>query len=535
VPPLRDLLLAPPLPVQVMHGLLFGLFVAHLLFVLLAVGTAILAIAALLGSLIGKRPRRAEARSWSDRALRTFMAHKSLAVVLGVGPLLLIQSGLTLPFFTAVNLLAPWWLLIIGLLIVAFLSLDGLGQHPGAHPALQAGLGLLGLFTLLAVPAIFAATLITTENPSHWVAIARNGYTLPRALAWHWLLRYLHVLGAAVVFAGVFHYLIARRDAPARKTALYRWVAIGMAFQVLVGVPLYMSMPIRPNVTTNAVFVGGVAAVAAMLATLLLRRSIDGRVAPAFLGAILILMLLTRQFTQYRGTDALQRESARAAAGYRAKLTPYTEPALAAYRRDLEHVPRTGEEVYGASCAFCHGAGARGDGVEARGLQVPPEELSAIRTTRAHLNQILLDGIPSTAMPRFAYLNWKGVDEVSGYLDARYHVLGKLPRVTVPVSASASEQAGRIWLDTCAQCHGMNATGDTPRSREMHPPPPDFTLYTVTGERAFRVISRGYPGTAMPSFAAFPEEVRWGLVNVVHNFYDPTALQGEDEAGTRRR
>jgi len=113
------------------------------------------------------------------------------------------------------------------------------------------------------------------------------------------------------------------------------------------------------------------------------------------------------------------------------------------------------------------------------------------------------------------------VDEVSSYLDTRYQVLGKLPPVTVAVSDSAMEEAGRIWLDTCARCHGRNATGETEETRELRPSPPDFTRYTVTGERAFRVISRGYPGTAMPSFSSLPVETRWGLVKVVENFYLP--------------
>jgi mono/diheme cytochrome c family protein len=523
VPELKDILLSHPLPSGVMNGLLFVLFTLHMLFVLLAVGTAILAVYFVIRERSGLG---AAGQSWSEQALRTFMAHKSLAVVLGVGPLLLIQSGLTLPFFTAVNFVAPWWLLIIGLLIVAFLALDGLGQHPGMHPQVRLSLGLVGLASLLAVPGIFVATLVTTENPSQWLAIARNGYALPRALSWHWLLRYLHVLGGAVVFAGVFQYLTSRRDDAARRASLYRWVIAGVAFQVIVGVPLYISIPLRPDLATNMTFATGVAAVAAMFMILVWRRSINARVIPVFLAAILLLMLLTRQFTQYRGTLPVQRDSAIAAAAYAAQLNPYRASALARYRTNLENVRDTGESTFAGSCAFCHGANAKGDGVEAAGLSVRPEDLTAVRTTRAHLNHILLTGIPGAAMPKFAYLNWGKVNAVTDYLNGRYHVLGKLEPVTTPVSAAAYSEAQRIWLDTCILCHGMNGTADTSEARNLRPAPPDFTVYTINADRAFRVISDGYPGAGMPSFVAYPAEVRWGLVKVVHNFYTPQRAAG---------
>jgi mono/diheme cytochrome c family protein len=144
-----------------------------------------------------------------------------------------------------------------------------------------------------------------------------------------------------------------------------------------------------------------------------------------------------------------------------------------------------------------------------------------VRTTRAHFNHILLTGIPGAAMPKFAYLNWGKVNAVTDYLNRRYHVLGKVEPVTVPVSASAYGEAQRIWLDTCTLCHGMNGTGDTSGVRNLRPAPPDFTVYNINADRAFRVISDGYPGTRMPSFAVYPAEVRWGLVKVVHNFYAP--------------
>jgi hypothetical protein len=55
----------------------------------------------------------------------------------------------------------------------------------------------------------------------------------------------------------------------------------------------------------------------------------------------------------------------------------------------------------------------------------------------------------------------------------------------------------------------------------MRPAPPDLTVSTVSADRAFDIITNGYPGTAMPSWRAVPEEARWGLVKVVQGFYAP--------------
>jgi mono/diheme cytochrome c family protein len=513
-----DLLLAAPLPGRLMEALLFGLFAIHMLFVLFAVGTALLAVSHLIAARWGGRSEQAP---WADGMLKTFMAHKSMAVVFGVGPLLLIQVGFTLPFFVALNLIAPAWILIIGLLIAAFLALDGLGQHPGLHAHLQVLVGLIGLALLLAVPGIFVAALITAEHSSQWLAIAANRYVLPRGLSWHWLLRYLHVIGAAVVFAGAFHYLASGRAASEKRRALYRWVVGGIVLQMLLGLPLYLLLPERPGVATNVAFGIGVIAVVAMLVVVLRQRSLDYRLVPSLLAATLLFMLLTRQANQHRGLLAPQLAGRQAAAAYRAELQPYRAAALAEYSGDLRAAREGSRTVYAQACAFCHGAAGKGDGVEAPGLAIAPQDLTAVRTTREHFNQTVLQGIPATAMPGFAFLGWDKVNSVTSDLDRRYHVLGQPKPVTAPVSPSALEQAQRIWLGSCLRCHGMNGTGDVETARTLAPPPPDFTTYTVTPERALHVITRGYPGTAMPSFAAYPEGVRWGLVRVVGGFYDP--------------
>lgn len=53
-----------------------------------------------------------------------------------------------------------------------------------------------------------------------------------------------------------------------------------------------------------------------------------------------------------------------------------------------------------------------------------------------------------------------------------------------------------------------------------HPAPraPDLRRFTVTPERAFAVITEGYPGTVMQPFRALPEEVRRDLAIISESF-----------------
>ncbi len=179
---LSDLLIGKPIPETLLRGLLFTSFTLHMLFVLLTLGTAILALYYFVDSQYGGRAKELR---FDKRILKTFMAHKSLAAVLGVAPLLLIQVGSTIPFFTALNLFAPYWMLLVVFLIIAFLSFDALGHKMYVHRYIHLALGVIALVFLLAVPGIFAAILTAYENPDRWQAIMNGGYRLTGVLAVH--------------------------------------------------------------------------------------------------------------------------------------------------------------------------------------------------------------------------------------------------------------------------------------------------------------------------------------------------------------
>ena len=513
---LFDIMLSKPLPDAWLRGLIFASFTLHMVFVLLTLGTAILSVYYFIDARWTGKP---EELRMDKRILKTFMAHKSLAVVLGVAPLLLIQIGFTVPFFTGVNLLAPLWMLVIVFLVVAFLSFDALGYKMYVHPYLHLAFGIIALLLLLAVPAVFVGILVVAENPEKWLTIISSGYKLRGSLALHWLFRYLHVLGAAVVFGAAFHYFFSAKD-ETEKRSLLKWIIAGILLQIILGTTLYSSLLEKPDYITNASLFIGVVGVALLLWIIYLnvgkKSTLDIRTVLPLLMLILIPMLLARQFIQYKKFLPLEKQLQANAQAYQKELQPYSQEALNKYKDDLKVVYDNGETIYSKSCAFCHGEKADGIGPEAKNLTIPPEDISAIRTTRTHLHKILVEGVSGSAMPYFTFFDRYKIDSLIDYLDKKYHVLSLPEPLPVKISDTALQQAQKIYNETCSVCHGMDGRGSA-LSKGFQPQPPDFTVYSLSPKRAFDVITKGYPGTAMPSFSNLPEEVRWSLVKIIND------------------
>jgi mono/diheme cytochrome c family protein len=523
---LFDLLLQKPLPDPWLQGLLFVSFTLHLLFVLFTLGTAILAFSYLLIGHWGGKP---QALRLTGRIAKAFMSHKSLAVVLGVAPLLLIQVAFTIPFFTGVTLFAPYWLAIIVLLIVAFLAFDLLAHSLESHRLIPLILGITGLLTLLVVPGIFVLILMVSEHPASWITIIEQGYRLNGTLAMHWLFRYLHVLGAAVVFGAAFHYFFAAEDTEERKSLL-RVVVAGTLLQIVLGILLYASLPDRPGMIVNLALFVGVGGAALFLWYLFTLGSkgealLSLQITVPAMMCILVSMLLGRQLIQNRAylplTAALQ-EKTRA---HSREVDAFTQESLVQYQAKLTVVYDNGATIYAKSCAFCHGELADGAGPEAKNLGVRPENIAAVRTTAPYLHKILTEGVPGSAMPYFTFLDRNKLDALVDYLNVTHRLIGRPEPVPVAVSAADIKQAEQEYEQTCTPCHGTDGKG-TEQSRGYRPPPPDFTAYSLTPRQMFEVISNGYHGTLMPSFGNLPETVRWGLVEIV------TAKRNQHDAQT---
>ena len=102
------------------------------------------------------------------------------------------------------------------------------------------------------------------------------------------------------------------------------------------------------------------------------------------------------------------------------------------------------------------------------------------------------------------------------------------PTEIVPVSPELLELGEATYQKECVACHGPEGNGEGEAAYLLYPRPRDFTVgrYRListwdgvpTDEDLFRTISRGMPGSAMPSWAHLAEDMRWGLVHYLKRF-----------------
>lgn len=195
----KDLPLALPAPFWLLEFLLLLSFALHILFVNLMVGGSVMV---LFTEILGFR-----SRDWdriSAAIAKTITVNKSLAVVIGVAPLLCINVLYTVQFYTANALTGHVWILIVPLVIAAFLlsyaheySWHTLAQNRGLHLSFAAGSAGLFLF----VPLIFLSNINLMLYPEHWRGIGSfwDALTLPNVLP-----RYFHFLSASMALVGLF-------------------------------------------------------------------------------------------------------------------------------------------------------------------------------------------------------------------------------------------------------------------------------------------------------------------------------------------
>jgi mono/diheme cytochrome c family protein len=92
-------------------------------------------------------------------------------------------------------------------------------------------------------------------------------------------------------------------------------------------------------------------------------------------------------------------------------------------------------------------------------------------------------------------------------------------------SPSLLELGRELYAKQCSACHGPRGEGDGPAAYLLYPKPRNLVLASYrlvstydrvpTDEDLFGTISRGMPGSAMPSWVHLPEESRWALVHFV--------------------
>lgn len=90
-----------------------------------------------------------------------------------------------------------------------------------------------------------------------------------------------------------------------------------------------------------------------------------------------------------------------------------------------------------------------------------------------------------------------------------------------PPTAQSLSRGRSLYASNCQACHGLTGRGDGPLSETLNPKPADLAKHVGphSDTELFRVITRGVPRTAMPSFGSqLTDEERWHVVNHIKTF-----------------
>ena len=195
----RNIPLPLPLPEWLLVFLLVFSFLLHIIFVNLMIGGTVLTLWCQIKGLKDK-----DYHKLAHEISRTITVNKSLAVVLGIAPLLSISTLYALYFYSATSLTGGMWIAIIPLVTVAFLltylnkyTWKVLDSNKPLSIAIIAAATLLFLF----IPLIFLVNVNLMLFPEKWGLIKGffSALLLPNVLP-----RYFHFLCASMAVTGLF-------------------------------------------------------------------------------------------------------------------------------------------------------------------------------------------------------------------------------------------------------------------------------------------------------------------------------------------
>ncbi len=87
--------------------------------------------------------------------------------------------------------------------------------------------------------------------------------------------------------------------------------------------------------------------------------------------------------------------------------------------------------------------------------------------------------------------------------------------VLAPLAPPERARAQTVYAMACAECHGKDGRADTPKAKELKPPPVDFfegdRMARISPALAFHALTFGVSNTAMASFETLPPSDRWSL------------------------
>ncbi len=358
-----DLTLPLPGPVEILKLLLVVTFIIHILFVGLMVGGTYWSV---LFKILAKRD--AFYGRLARETLDTVTVNKSLAVVLGVAPLLLIGLAYTQYWYTANILTVAAFLSIIWLVILAFWFLyiyKYTWETMANRPMLHLSFGVLACVIFSIVPLIFLTNINLMLLPFRWESV--NGFTaallLPNVLP-----RYLHFLTATFALTGLlaafyFWYRGRGSDDPfylrAQRLGL-KWALPATLLQGVFGTLLFVTLPDGAYSASLLALIGVsiVVLIGGCFAMIRgLQQTSGGPIVASvvLLGAVAFLMSFQRHVVRenllrepHRVAERRTTEYNEALAAFIETYVPPEEDAAIAMREP------SGEQLFKRYCASCH-------------------------------------------------------------------------------------------------------------------------------------------------------------------------------------
>ena len=154
-----------------------------------------------------------------------------------------------------------------------------------------------------------------------------------------------------------------------------------------------------------------------------------------------------------------------------------------------------GKRLYDATCAQCHGSAGHGDGPQAAQLDPKPAPIGdpklVASVTPAIMFRIASVGVSGTPMVGF-----------SGTLtpQQRWNVVSYI--VTLRSSPTQVSEGEGLYVQQCAQCHGVTGAGDGEFAHSLSKLPPEIGTFGWqvgrTDDSLAHMIRAGVPSGAMP-------------------------------------
>jgi mono/diheme cytochrome c family protein len=178
--------------------------------------------------------------------------------------------------------------------------------------------------------------------------------------------------------------------------------------------------------------------------------------------------------------------------------------------------PKRGDKLYATNCASCHGADGRSQTVAAAALLPRPTDLTTGRFAPTVVEASIVRGVRGTGMPAAAPMSKQ---ELADLVAFTLSLAGSdRPQTAAVVSDPAEAKA--LFVRNCAQCHGVDGSGNGDSSAPLARRPGDFRLRQPGADHAARVIADGIAGSAMPAWRTkLSEPQRLLLAQYVRSLY----------------